>query len=510
MIQVKNLTITHRRDLRTILNDFSLVLREGDKVALIGEEGNGKSTLLKLIHDPALVEDYAEYTGEIIRKGVRTGYLAQELSGEQKKMSIYQFCAGREAFYERTPGELKRIAGRLGFPADFFYLERPVGTLSGGEKVRLQIAGILMEQPDVFLFDEPSNDIDLRTLEWLEQFISDASVPVVCISHDETFLEHVANRIVHLEQIKRKTECRHTVAAAGYLEYVGNREQSLRRQEQNARKERSEYEKQQERFRRIQQKVEHDQNSISRQDPHGGQLLKKKMRAVRSMGRRFERAAEQMTELPDTEDAIFIRFGEKIVMPNGRRVLDFCLEELKAGEQILARDIRLTVTGPERVCITGRNGAGKTTLLREIVKELSLRTDLRPFYMPQNYDELLTMEQTPVQFLAESGDRDEISRIRTYLGSMKFTADEMSHPAGALSGGQKAKLLLLKMSMRGCDVLLLDEPTRNFSPLSGPVIRRMIAGYGGTVISVSHDRKFLEEVCTTVYELTGQGLKKQG
>ncbi len=130
--------------------------------------------------------------------------------------------------------------------------------------------------------------------------------------------------------------------------------------------------------------------------------------------------------------------------------------------------------------------------------------------MPQNYDELLTMEQTPVQFLAESGDRDEISRIRTYLGSMKFTADEMSHPAGALSGGQKAKLLLLKMSMRGCDVLLLDEPTRNFSPLSGPVIRRMIAGYGGTVISVSHDRKFLEEVCTTVYELTGQGLKKQG
>ena len=155
MIQVKNLTITHRRDLRTILNDFSLVLREGDKVALIGEEGNGKSTLLKLIHDPALVEDYAEYTGEIIRNGVRTGYLAQELSGEQKKMSVYQFCAGREAFYERTPGELKRIAGRLGFPADFFYLERPVGTLSGGEKVRLQIAGILMEQPDVFLKPKP-------------------------------------------------------------------------------------------------------------------------------------------------------------------------------------------------------------------------------------------------------------------------------------------------------------------------------------------------------------------
>ena len=116
------------------------------------------------------------------------------------------------------------------------------------------------------------------------------------------------------------------------------------------------------------------------------------------------------------------------------------------------------------------------------------------------------MEVTPVDFLAETGDKDEISRIRTYLGSMKYTADEMSHPITELSGGQKAKLLLLKMSMAGCNVLLLDEPTRNFSPLSNPVIREMLKNYGGTIISISHDRKYIHEVCDVVYELTEQGL----
>ena len=176
--------------------------------------------------------------------------------------------------------------------------------------------------------------------------------------------------------------------------------------------------------------------------------------------------------------------------------------------RILARNIHLSVTGPEHVCIIGRNGVGKTTLLREIATELLKRTDIHAFYMPQNYEEILPMEQTPVDFLCETGDKDEISRVRTYLGSMKYTADEMSHPVAELSGGQKAKLLLLKMSMAGCDVLILDEPTRNFSPLSNPVIREMLKNYGGTIISISHDRKYMQEVCTVVYELSEQGLKK--
>ena len=126
--------------------------------------------------------------------------------------------------------------------------------------------------------------------------------------------------------------------------------------------------------------------------------------------------------------------------------------------------------------------------------------------MPQNYEELLDFSVTPPEFLATTGDKEELTRIRTYLGSMKYTADEMDHLACDLSGGQKAKLLLLKMSYDGCNVLILDEPTRNFSPLSGPVIREVLRNYRGTIISISHDRKYMEEVCDTCYELTQEGL----
>lgn len=269
MIQVKNLTITHRKDMRVILENFSMVLNDGDKAALIGEEGNGKSTLLKLLYDERLVEDYAEYSGEIIKNHARIGYLAQELTEEQKAESVYEFCAQSDVFYEQSPRELAAIAGQLGLAADIFYADQRMGQLSGGEKVKLQLARLLMEQPDALFLDEPSNDIDIETLEWLERFISRASVPVLFISHDETLLERTANKIIHMEQLRRRTTSRWTVAAVDYRTYVSERAGAFLHQEQVARKERSEYEKQQERFRKIQQKVEHQQSAISRQDPHG-------------------------------------------------------------------------------------------------------------------------------------------------------------------------------------------------------------------------------------------------
>ena len=116
---------------------------------------------------------------------------------------------------------------------------------------------------------------------------------------------------------------------------------------------------------------------------------------------------------------------------------------------------------------------------------------------------------TPVEYLSKSGDKEEMTRIRTYLGSLKYTADEMEHPIRELSGGQKAKVLLLKMSLSDANVLILDEPTRNFSPLSGPVIRQMVREFPGAVISISHDRKYISEVCDTKYELGKQGLIKK-
>ena len=180
-----------------------------------------------------------------------------------------------------------------------------------------------------------------------------------------------------------------------------------------------------------------------------------------------------------------------------------------ASEYVWAlKDITFDVHQGDVVGIIGKNGAGKTTLLRKMAGELLRRTDIHAAYMPQNYEELLELDQTPVEYLASSGDKEELTRIRTYLGSLKYTADEMEHSVRELSGGQKAKVLLLKMSLSGADVLILDEPTRNFSPLSNPVIREVLKGFGGAVLSISHDRKYIAEVCDTVYELRKEGLCK--
>lgn len=144
----------------------------------------------------------------------------------------------------------------------------------------------------------------------------------------------------------------------------------------------------------------------------------------------------------------------------------------------MSRNISLEITGPQKICITGKNGAGKSTLLKAIAEMLLQRENLRVFYMPQNYEEALALEQTPVEYLSVTGQKDEKNRIGTYLGSLKYTAQEMNHPVRELSGGQKAKLLFLKMSMEGYQVLILDEPTRNLSPLSAPVIRELLKNYG--------------------------------
>ena len=129
--------------------------------------------------------------------------------------------------------------------------------------------------------------------------------------------------------------------------------------------------------------------------------------------------------------------------------------------------------------------------------------------MPQNYEDQLDLSKSPLEWLSITGDKEETTQIRTYLGSMRYTPDEMFHPMSELSGGQKAKILFLKMILSGANVLLLDEPTRNFSPLSNPVIRQVLKDFGGSIISISHDRKYIEEVVDTVYELTQNGLVKK-
>lgn len=516
MLQVRNLTITHKKDLRRILENFHFVLNPGDKAVMIGEEGNGKSTLLKWIYSPELVESYVDAEGERICTGERLGYLPQELPAEDKEKSVYEFFCAEPAFWEQEPKTLSLLAKNLQISPDFYYREQRMESLSGGEKVKVQMARILIAQPTVLLLDEPSNDIDIETLEWLERLILESKQAVLYISHDETLIERTANVVIHLEQLRRKTVSRYTVSRMSYGEYMSQRSARFRNQEQAALNEKRQEKIRLEKFRRIQQQVEHAQNAISRQDPHGGRLLKKKMKAVKSMEKRYDREAADMVQMPEEEEAIFLKFGQDINIPSGKVILDFTLPQLfsqrdggdDAERRMLAENVALKIRGQEKICMIGRNGAGKTTLLKLIAEELLKRQDIRAAYMPQNYEELLDLNLNPVEYLAETGDKEEVTRIRTYLGSMKYTADEMSHPIAELSGGQKAKILLLKMSLSGADVLILDEPTRNFSPLSNPVIREVLAEYHGVIISISHDRKYIREVCDVIYRLSESGLER--
>ena len=510
MLQVRKLHIAMKKDLRELVRDFTFALNPGDKAAIIGEEGNGKSTLLKLIYDENLVEGYAEWSGAIQKDGMILGYLSQELPEEDRDKTAYEFCCGEEAFLDSSPKEVADAAAKLRFPVDLFYSDRKMGTFSGGEKVKLRMALLTLRRPDCYLLDEPSNDLDIETLEWLESFIRECPQPVLYISHDEMLLENTANVIIHLEQLRRKTLPRYTVARMGYRRYVEERLSKFAHQEQVAKKEREEERKRQEKLRKIEQKVQHQLDNIAYSDrDHVGKMLKKKMKSVKSMEHRFDREREDMTEFPDSEEAILVGFGPDTAVPGGKTVVDFTLPRLEAGGELLAENIRLYVRGAEHVCIIGNNGAGKTTLLRQIAGELLPRRDLKAAYMPQDYGETVDQGQTPVEFLAKSGEKEELTRVKTYLGSMKYTPEEQGHSIAELSGGQKAKLFFLKMILDGANVLVLDEPTRNFSPLSGPVIRGILRDFPGCIISVSHDRRYIGEACGTLYRLTPGGLVEE-
>ena len=383
-----------------------------------------------------------------------------------------------------------------------------MGSLSGGEKVKLQLARMLLSDPTVLLLDEPSNDIDIPTLESIETLINSFRGIVLFISHDETLIEHTANVVIHLEQVHRKQQCRHTVARVPYAKYAKDRLAAFKKQEQMAESDLKEKRIRDEKFRRISQRVEHEQNVITRADPAGGRLLKKKMHAVKSMGRRFEREDEKMTEMPVMEAAIDLTLGEDVTpLPAGKILSELKIDRLEAPDgRLLSKDIRLMMRGRDKICITGANGAGKTTLIRRIAEELLRKKDIRAEYMPQNYSDMLDPDITPIDNICRGGDAELRTKARSFLGALRFTTAEMEHSTRELSGGQQAKIFLLRMNLSNANVLILDEPTRNLSPLSGPVMRSVLKGFPGAIISVSHDRKYIEEVCSAVYELDETGL----
>lgn len=511
MLILKHITIQDSKQ-HTLIEDLNYSLGNGDKVGIIGEEGNGKSTLLKAIYNRNLIEDYAAVSGIIDTDYIETGYFEQQLSSTWEDAFLFEYLLKEHSDDEIQPEQYNDLQGceticaELGLQHELLYGEQKIGTLSGGEKVKLQLLKLMMRKPELLLLDEPTNDLDIHTLQWLEHFLKSLRIPVLFISHDELLLNSCANVILHLEQLNKKTQCRHTIFHGTYGEYVAQRSGRLKKEAQEASRQQREYRQKKEKLNDFMNAVHDAQNDTVR-SPFYAAALKTKMKNLKAQDRRLEK--EGFAHVDSVEEAIDVYF-EKGGFPKSRRILDFRMDELKAGERILLKQTHITLYGQQKKVIIGDNGSGKSLLMKEIYKELSMHKELRLGYMPQTYAQAFQAQDTPVTFLMESHDKDDITRARELLGRMKFTREEMEHTVTQLSEGQKAKLYLLRFMKCGCNVLLLDEPTRNLSPLTSPAIRRILKEFTGCILAVSHDRLFIQEVFDTVLLLEQKQLRELG
>lgn len=504
MLQIQNLTLTHKSDLTTLVKDLNVTIQPGDKVAIIGEEGNGKSSILKFVLQDSQMSDYLEISGKLINQFDRVGYLPQGMSEADLSLSLSEYLSDRVEIESLDYNLLYSLGAQLGFDADRLFSDQIIQTLSGGERIKVQLLLILLEEPDLLLLDEPSNDLDIETVQWLTRFIATSPLTIIFISHDVALLESTATVIIHLERLVHKTQPKVTVARLSYGDYIEERDRTQSHQEAVALKQREEHAKRIATHRKMEQQVHQALNNTK--DASAGRILAKKMANVKAQGARFQRQEDDFLDIPVREDPIDIRFSGVVPLPIGKEVFAVEDEVVRVGDRILAEDINFRLFGQDKVGIIGANGVGKSTLLKSWWQSLMTKEGLSAGYMPQNYNEALDMTQTPVEYLRRVGSQEEMTQIMTYLGSMRYLPEEMNRPISQLSGGQMAKLLLLRLDFHNNNVLFLDEPTRNFSPTSQPEIIQVLQSFPGAMIAVSHDQVFLDEVCEHIYELTPEGL----
>ena len=528
MLIISNLSLILKKDLRVLIKDFSLTVNKKDKIGIIGEEGNGKSSLLKAIYNQEEASKYLEIKGTINIKNEKIGYLPQMVEKELLEKSV------NELLNEKIDYSL------LDYKKYYFYIDKfnldeekllfsslLVGNLSGGERIKLFLLIELMKEPTVLLLDEPSNDLDLLSLNLLEELIINLDIPVIFISHDEHFLSRCANRIVHIESLKSKSEARVSVKNLSYDDYYQTREDFLDKNIREFNKDKENFEKKIEIYNRVYQSVNYALNTVSRQAPSEAKNLKDKMHSIKSMEKRYIKEKENLTQKYDVEDAINLKFdnldkgrsgssNSKInyLVDANKEVLDLNIDSLKvnSGITLIDKQISLYIKGAKKVALIGENGVGKTTLLRLIYHELKKNTSFKVGYMSQNYEDELLNYLSPLDYLSKTlnvSNKEDLTKIQTYLGSLKLTYEEMNRSISSLSGGEKAKIFFAKLILEKDNVMLLDEPTRNISPLSNKAFINSIKEYNGVLIAVSHDRNFVCQVFDDIYELDKEnGLKK--
>lgn len=339
MIKINHLIITQNKDLRDLVSDLSMTIQDGEKVAIIGEEGNGKSTLLKTL----MGEDLSDFTikGDIQSDYQSLAYIPQKLPEELKKKTLhdYFFLDSIDLDYSI----LYRLAEELHFDSNRFASDQEIGNLSGGEALKIQLIHELAKPFEILFLDEPSNDLDLETVDWLKGQIQKTRQTVIFISHDEDFLSETADTIVHLRLVKHRKEAETLVEHLDYDSYSEQRKANFAKQSQQAANNQRAYDKTMEKHRRVKQSVETALRATK--DSTAGRLLAKKMKTVLSQEKRYEKAAQSMTQKPLEEEQIQLFFSDIQPLPASKVLVQLEKENLSIDDRVLVQKLQLTVRG---------------------------------------------------------------------------------------------------------------------------------------------------------------------
>ncbi len=453
---------------RILLTEASAHLRPESRVGLVGPNGAGKTTLLRMI----LGEQGSDQGRIRKRPRLRLGYLPQELESLSGKTILD--AVHRDLYPEH---EAKRILSGLGFSTKEF--DKPIETLSGGYRMRVALAHLLLSDPDVLLLDEPTNHLDKRTQDWFEQFILNSRMAILVISHDTKFLDRIATHIWEIHGYTLK-ESRGNYSK--FLEWRAERDAHLEAAANRQAKEIARVQKFIDRFRYQANKASQVQSRIKQ--------------------------VEKIKVIERTRDAKRVRFKFPEPQPSGRQVLELCAVGKSYGDKVVYESLDFSVERGQRIALVGENGAGKSTLLKMLADVLPFEKGERKVghgvslhYFAQHQADILNPEHSILDALAEMAPQVETNFLRGLAGAFLFSGPDQKKPIKSLSGGERNRVALARMLVEPANTLLLDEPTNHLDPASVDVLTDALNGFPGTMVFISHDPTFLARIATRIIEI---------
>ncbi len=442
MLTLKDLTLTHKKDIKIIIQNLSLIINVGDKLAIIGEEGTGKSTLVHYIYNKNEIDDYIESSGQLTNSFTHMAYISQNCPNDLQNTPLNEFIYANIDYDRFDFNKFYQLAGTLHFNLDLLdKKEMLFSELSGGEKLKIRLIKELASYPDLLILDEPNSDLDIYSIDWLETFIKESDLTIIYISHDQLLLKETATAILHLELIKKRQVPKATYFKGSFTDYLSHKEQAYEKQLKLALKDEATFKAKEERLKRVQNSVNHQLSHTK--DSTAGRLLAKKMKTLKSQEKRLDKSETQLTQKPDNMDTIDVFFSDILPLPKSKLLINWEKHPIISGQEVT-----LQFSGQDTLTIVGKNGVGKSTLLKAIFEELNAKAQISMGYMPQDYDLAFKANQTPITFMTDS----EFEKAQTLLSRLDFTRQEMTHLITELSGGQKAKCFIAKMILEGNQV----------------------------------------------------------